>query len=288
MQKKSFNSFISLISVLTLYLTLPICSDEASEWGYAKSTGSDNWSKIKTEYEQCKQGHHQSPVNIKSFVYKKDNNFNIQFNYKSSHEVILNNGHTVELLYDEGSYITFQGSQFRLIQFHFHTPSEHLVKGKHYPLEMHLVHKNIDNSSYLVIAVFFERGKEDKFLNEFIHDVPKKLDKKEFAKNISVVDLLTDIETESSLEKDLLKPKQNQSLTKINISRIIQAKAKFWTYEGSLTTPPCTESVRWVILEDPLTASARQIEKLRQAEGINARHTQKLYEREVEEFINTV
>lgn len=175
-----------------------------------------------------------------------------------------------------------------MIQFHFHTPSEHLVKGKHYPLEMHLVHKNIDNSSYLVIAVFFERGKEDKFLNEFIHDVPKKLDKKEFAKNISVVDLLTDIETESSLQKDLLKPKQNQSLTKINISRIIQAKAKFWTYEGSLTTPPCTESVRWVILEHPLTASAEQIEKLRKAEGINARHTQKLYERKVEEFINAV
>ncbi|MDJ0626341.1 MAG: carbonic anhydrase family protein [Candidatus Caenarcaniphilales bacterium] len=229
------------------------------EWEYGGKHGTKHWGEIKPKFEQCGTGHYQSPINIYETV--KVTPRTLEFNYYSFHEVILYNGHTVELLADDKSEVIFEGKHFHLTQFHFHTPSEHVFFGKHYPLEMHLVHESKDEKSkerdYLVIALVFENDDENPFLESFIDDIPKIEETKDLNKFIDLHDLF---------------PKR-----KLN-------EEKLYYYKGSLTTPPCNEKVNWLIFKAPLKASKSQIRKIKSVEGVNSRPIQKSYERKVEEF----
>lgn len=202
------------------------------------------------EVAHCQEQHRQSPINIRGVKKKK---YTVDFQYVESHEVVLNEGHTVKLFYDKGSKIIFEGKTFNLIQFHFHTPSEHYVKKKKHDMEVHLVHLSSD-STLLVVSVLFKKGKENPFLKSFIDDIPKNKDEK------------------------------TQNPKPINLMSFLPTNKQFYTYSGSLTTPPYTEGVRWLIFKQNAEASAAQIDIMRGVEGFNSREKQKLNHREVDEI----
>lgn len=225
-------------------------TEHKASWGYTGSLGPEHWGLIQREYSPCKDGRHQSPVNIMSQGLLSSHQ--LKFDYHPSQEVILNNGHTVELVYEGGSFIDFDSSRFQLLQFHFHTPSEHLIDKKHYPLEMHLVHRSMD-TTYMVIGVLFDYGEENDFLKGFLEDAPDSIGQKAYQKAIDITDLHPD-------------------------------DKGYYYYMGSFTTPPCTEGVRWILRKEPLLASMEQVKMIQSIEGENFRPDQELNGRQVEEF----
>ena len=206
----------------------------------------------KNTHKLCGEAHRQSPIQI---IKGKKKTHQISFNYMKSHEVVLNLGHTVELKYDEGSNITLDKKNYQLIQMHFHTPSEHWIKKKKFIMEAHLVHQSSDGN-YAVVAVLFEEGIENDFLSKFIKDIPEK--------------------KETETEK-------NQS---IQIADILPKEKAFFMYSGSLTTPPYTEGVRWLIFQMSQKCTLQQSDAIKKVEGFNARNLQKLNHRKVEIFKN--
>lgn len=219
-------------------------------WTYEGDRGPSTWATIHREYQPCGDGKHQSPINIKAPGVNSSHTFD--FGYNSSSEVILNNGHTIELLYDSGSIFSFDGTDYNLLQFHFHTPAEHLINGERFPIEMHLVHRSLD-TTYLVLGILFEEGNENTFLSRIILDAPEKVETKAFD-------------------------------TRINVTELIPDTSEFYYYSGSFTTPPCKEAVRWLIFKAHDTASPLQIKALRALEGSNSRPVQDLNGRVVEEI----
>jgi len=218
-------------------------------WNYEAENLDLFWGNLSKAYRPCKDGKHQSPVNIGQVV-KVDHS--LQFNYSATREVLENNSHTIKMKYDSGSYLIFDDKRYELLQFHFHTPSEHHVKGKEYPLEAHLVHARKD-TVYLVYSMLFEKGKSNDFIQSFFKDIP------------------------------IQKAKVEKSVYR-NVADLTDSKASHYFYEGSFTTPPCTEGVKWIVSTKPLEASGEQIKRFRLAEGKNARPTHNLYDRVVEKF----
>lgn len=194
-------------------------------------------------------GDYQSPINIFSFNTKKTQNtntFDIHFEDKITE--VENLGHTVQLDFKQGSIITINEIHYNFKQMHFHTPSEHLIDGVTYPMELHIVTVNNDNPNvahYIVFSILFKMGKENAFIDEFLNIIPKHEHDKVFVK-------------ENTIKlKDLL-----------SASDITH----HYHYKGSLTTPPYTETVNWFVLKRVFEASPEQIEKINAIEGNNARH----------------
>jgi carbonic anhydrase len=196
----------------------------------------------------------QSPININTNS-STGGMHHIELHYQTSHEHILHEEHTVELIYDPGSYLIFDDKQYNFKQFHFHTPSEHYIDGVHYPLEMHLVHSDDRPSPhYLVIAILFKEGPEDVFLSHFLNEVPE--DFRELDISTKYIDI----------KEEIWDGELNQ----------------YYFYRGSLTTKPYTETVSWLILQHIHQASPHQIARLKKLEGENNRSLQKLNRRTVE------
>mgnify|MGYP001981778590 CR=1 FL=1 len=201
-------------------------------------------------------GFHQSPINIITDSLQ-DANHQIMGNYKPSHEEIVHLENTVEVEYDSGSYLSFDGVQYSFKQLHFHTPAEHMIDGITYPMEIHLVHTNIDsteNHHYFVISMLFKIGRYNYFLEDFINYVPS-----DVGDTVHFVDRYFNI-------SDLLKKEFDD----------------YYHYTGSLTTPPYTETVQWAVANHILEASPTQIAKLNKIEGNNARHIQSVNGRKIE------
>lgn len=199
----------------------------------------------------------QSPVNIRTKEIEHGQH-EVTVHYTSSHAHIAYLGHTVEVVYDEGSSLDFDRQHYDFKQFHFHTPSEHHIDGITYPLEMHMVHQapndTLGKPQYLVIGILFKEGSENPFLNEFIDAIPPK---------VGQVNEL---------------PQQV-----IDVNDLIHGKlSDGYFYRGSLTTPPFTESVQWLVVKEIYEASPDQIERLNRMEGNNARHIQALFGRKIE------
>jgi carbonic anhydrase len=205
-------------------------------------------------------GFDQSPINISSSS-NEEGEHTIVINFKDEVNKIENLGHTVQLDFAEGSTIYNDDTAFHFKQCHFHTPSEHLIDGITYPMEMHIVNcmptpNKTDTPQYLVIGVLFKEGKENKFIEEFIHAIPQKDQKIPVkAGSVKLVDLFG------------------------NIPREIHGN--YYHYRGSLTTPPYTETVRWYISKHIFEATREQIEAIKKIEGNNARQVQALYGRHV-------
>lgn len=205
----------------------------------------------------------QSPINILSFNTDNKGMHNITFNFKDEINAVENLGHTVQLDFKEGSTITVDGETFDFKQLHFHTPSEHLIDGITYPMEMHMVNvlqdqKKEETPQFLVLSILFKMGKESKFINEFINSIPEQENRK------------LEVIPGKILINDLLIEKEGEPLD------------HYYHYMGSLTTPPYTESVRWYVSKHIFNASPKQIKKILQIEGTNARQVQSLNERILE------
>jgi len=197
-----------------------------AHWEYSGEAGPANWGKLAPEFSVCSVGKNQSPVDLKGAI--KGKLAPIKFDYKTNASEISNNGHTIQANYTPGSSITVDGVQFELKQFHFHAPSENLINGKSYPMEMHLVHADKDGN-LAVVGVMFEEGAANAAIADMWKQMPEKADVK------------------------------NALAAKVNASSLLPKKQAYFRFNGSLTTPPCSEGVRWMVMKAPITASKEQL-----------------------------
>ncbi len=199
------------------------------------------------------KGSAQSPINILSSR-AVTGSHQVALQYRESGTHIANLGHTVEAIIDDGSLASFDGQDFTLQQIHFHTPSEHQVDGVTYPMEMHMVHtRNDEPDSYMVISVLFREGGESPALEDILAAVPER----------------------AGETRDL-------PGSSINAEELLDFSGHYFHYEGSLTTPPYTETVTWLVMQDIHQAAPEQIQHINILEGNNARHIQALHARVVD------
>jgi len=196
-------------------------------WDYEGGAGPAHWAEISDEFGLCGSGRQQSPINI-----SKETEMNLQaleFHYgASTNSKVINNGHTIQVDYASGSYAVIGGKKYNLLQFHFHSPSEHQIHGKHADMVAHLVHKS-DDGQLAVVAVLFERGTENSFLSPIWRVIPKHKGEEKLHRTLKMMELLP-------------------------------ADKRYFNYAGSLTTPPCSEGVNWNILTTNVTVSKAQLE----------------------------
>jgi carbonic anhydrase len=217
----------SLLAAGMLLLSSTAFSAEGIHWEYSGEAGPDNWAKLSPEFSAC-AGKNQSPINLAGFIEAELDPITI--NYKAGTSEILNNGHTVQINAVPGSSISIDGVQFDLKQFHFHAPSENLINGKSYPMEAHLVHAD-KNGNLAVIAVMFTEGDKNKGLEKAWAQMPQEAGSK-------------------------------VALTSgISPQEILPSHRNYYRFNGSLTTPPCSEGVRWLVMKHTISASKEQIEK---------------------------
>lgn len=231
--------------------TAAIAGEGHSHWGYQGHQGPAHWGELNENFATCKTGQVQSPINLKFDALKKASLGDIQFIYKDIEPEIINNGHTIQVNYGNGSAMKVNGQKFGLAQFHFHTPSENTVNGKHYPMEMHLVHKN-DQGDLAVVGVFFKEGKHNPELDKAWKKMPQKGGSKQMLAGVS-----------------------------LNAANLLPGDKQFSHFMGSLTTPPCSEGVNWFVMQEPIEASKEQIAQFNKVIGDNARPTQPLNNRKV-------
>ena len=220
-------------------------------WSYEGEGGTEHWGDLEQGYSKCKTGDRQSPVGIA--LTEKTNLDSINFHYYATPLKIINNGHTIQINYGSGSSITIGNKKYDLIQFHFHSPSEHKLNGKSYDMEVHFVHKSEDGK-LAVIGVLMEDGKGNDFIKTLWSNLPKE-DGKEYA--------VTDL--------------------KINANLLLPKNTAYYNYPGSLTTPPCSEIVNWFVLKTPIEISKAQIDKFISIFKKSARPIQPLHGRVVKE-----
>src|SRR5450432_1383853 len=204
----------------------------------------------------------QSPVNILSDSTVGDPSQPITFTFNTGITAVENLGHTIQLDFKEGSTTTASGKTYYSKQFHFHTPSEHLIDGMTFPMEMHVVSvsKNPKDSTkpeYLVVAILFKMGQENKFIEEFLNAIPIEEKKK------------VDLQPGSVKLKDLF-----DGVTKNDLE-------PYYHYKGSLTTPPYSETVDWIVRKYIFEASPEQVAAIEKMEGNNARHVRALNNRKI-------
>lgn len=255
--KVIINKFHRSISVFIVAIVLAIFTSEAHAhekhilpWGYEGGEGPEHWGEIEHEHEQhlmCREGKHQSPIDINHVLGFKL--ADLGCNFTPTPIQILNNGHTIHLSYSPGSYIDWGNEKYELIQFHFHSPSEHQVNGKHYDMEVHLVHKTQDHQ-YVVVAIFMDKGKHNPHIQKIWDRIPTEQNKEVIYKD------------------DLF-----------NVGDLLPKTKEYFHYSGSLTTPPCSENVSWFILEQPIEVSSDQILFFQKFIEHNARPTQKMHHR---------
>lgn len=211
---------------------------EDHHWSYEGDEGPTHWGGL------CSSGKNQSPVDLRNAVSARL--VPLSFKYDSFAQDVLNNGHTVQVTYAPGSTLMVDSHRYQLKQFHFHAPSENLLDGKQFPLEAHFVHADEDGN-LAVVGVFFEAGAANEALEKLGKDLPVRAgDKHDLDVKIAAAELM---------------PKARE----------------YYRFSGSLTTPPCSEGVNWLVLKQPITASAKQIEHLHAAMGHdNARPVQPL------------
>ncbi len=219
-------------------------------WAYDGEGGPDNWAKIDPKNRTCAIGQRQSPIDIKEGI--KVDLEPIKFNYRPSTFRIVDNGHTIQVAVGDSS-ITLTGKTYELVQFHFHRPSEEKVNGQRFDMVVHLVHKS-DEGQLAVVAVLLERGNENPFIQTLWNNMP-------LEKNVDVS------------PPDVI----------INPGTLLPASQNYYTYMGSLTTPPCTEGVLWLVMKQPVQVSGDQINIFSRLYRNNARPIQPASSRMIKE-----
>ena len=259
--------------VVSLSLLLGACSEEPKEttipekeevtdtkeiektpqWSYEEETGPEYWGELDSSYSACIQGNEQSPINIKSSQVKtSDNQDNVEIQYEPTHFSIVNNGHTIQANpATPNNSIIVEGKEYKLAQFHFHTPSEHQINSQFLDMELHLVHQN-ENGKLAVLGLMIQEGKE----NEELASIWGQLPTSETEKDIEIKD-------------------------PVDLQALLPSNQTSFHYNGSLTTPPCSEAVNWIVFEEPIEMSKEQIQAFKQIFPDNQRPVQPLNEREV-------
>ncbi len=237
------------IAALSLSL-FSMLSSAAPHWEYKGHHGAPYWAELDEAFQQCTLGHKQSPIDIRQTV--KADLPKLEFHYGKVTPTIWNNGHTVQVNVPAGNTLNVGGQSYELLQFHFHLPSEEAIKGKHYPMVAHFVHKNAAGQLG-VVGVLIQSGKSDGALAPVFAHLPRPGEK------ITVDDLTLDL------------------------SALLPTSLGYYSFEGSLTTPPCSEGVSWMVLKQPTSLPPSQIAAFRKLIGSNARPVQPQNDRTVQE-----
>ncbi len=253
---KSLGKFLAVLSIFLFSAGFAgvgyTYASGGAHWGYGaeSESGPEHWGDLSHKFVTCKEGVRQSPIDI---IGATDTKLaDIEFHYLPTKLNIVNNGHTIVVNYTKGSYIVVGKEKYKLLQFHFHTPSEHTVGGLPAVMEMHLVHKS-NRGKLAVVSVLFRTGAENVNFEPVWANLPDKAgQKKSLGKKINVMDLMP----------------ENKA---------------YYAYSGSLTTPPCTEDVKWHVLKTPLEISKGQLKAIETILGANNRPVQPLGARKLKE-----
>lgn len=218
-------SIVLFAALLSTPITIS-AADDKTHWDYEGPEGPENWGVLAPEFDMCSRGKNQSPINLVAAIHADLPE--LVFDYR--HTGIVqerNTGHAIQENLKPDNFLIFSGERFELKQFHFHSPSEHLVGGRSFPMEIHLVHQN-EQGSYAVVGLLFEEGERNELMDR-LPSFRRQRGEDPYGDPIDYNELITD-------------------------------RGDYFLYNGSLTTPPCTEGVRWFVIKQPIIASPDQIQ----------------------------
>ena len=231
----------TLVSVATLFL-VTACSNHdehqshekehnnhSVHWGYEGKGGPYTWGSLDPSFRLCSVGKMQTPINI--IPTKNIDLPELNLTYEASSKNVINNGHSIQVNVNHGSSLLLDGTRYELKQFHFHTPSENNLYGESFPLEAHFVHVS-ESGKIAVIGVMFKKGAQNPILSKIWSKFP--------------------------LAEGSHKPVH---LSAEDIQSIMPKDREYYKFMGSLTTPPCTENVHWIVYKEPVTISKEQVRR---------------------------
>ena len=232
--------------------------DSAHDWDYGPDRGPDQWASLSPDFIECAEGTHQSPINIVTSGVERGSQVTrdymgsgLTISHNEAVVDLINNGHTIQITYEEGSTLSLRGKTYGLTQFHFHTPSEHTIDGRSFPMEMHLVHQ-ADDGSLAVGAVLIVEGERHPIFDSIIADLP-----------------------------DVPGDAAHYEHVTIHIDDLIPGTQTAYNYSGSFSSPPCTEGVEWLVATEYVSLSADQLEAFSSRMGHNNRPLQPLGDRTI-------
>ena len=223
-----------------LDVVAPVKPYPGEHWSYEGETGPANWGR-NPKWTQCASGNRQSPIDLRDGM--KVDLEPIVFDYKPSGFSVIDNGHTVQVNVGPGNTITLQNRSYELVQFHFHRPSEERINGKGFEMVIHMVHKDVEGK-LAVVAVLLERGKEQNMVQTVWNNLP-------LEKNDTVTPSIV-----------------------LNVADVLPSRREYFTYMGSITEPPCSEGVLWMVMKQPVQASPAQMALFSRLYPFNARPVQ--------------
>jgi carbonic anhydrase len=218
----------------------PVAHD-GNHWAYDGESGPQAWGRLKPEFSKCANGTRQSPIDIRDGI--RVDLEPVQFDYKPSAFRVLDNGHTVQVNVAPGNSIDVMGRHFELTQFHFHRPSEERIDGKQFDMVAHLVHKDA-SGRLAVVAVLLERGSAHALVQAVWNNLP------------------------------LEKGDEVTARALLDLNQLLPKDTRYFTFMGSLTTPPCSEGVLWMVMQQPVSVSSEQIDVFARLYPMNARPVQ--------------
>jgi carbonic anhydrase len=226
----------------------PLCAsagfaEENHHWSYEGATGPDKWGGLDAANVACSSGDQQSPIDITGSISARQPPLEINWNKRP--DTIVNNGHTIQLNFAAGSTLDVGERSYKLVQLHFHHPSEHLVDGKRFAMEAHFVH-TAESGELAVVGVLIAPGKTNAMFDRIVSTMPEH-------------------EGPAVAADPAIDP-----------HRLLPAQRTFYHYEGSLTTPPCSQTVNWVVLKHHIEVAEADIARFSKLYPMNARPVQKL------------
>lgn len=224
-------------------------------WTYEGEAGPEHWAELSPKFDKCGAGTRQTPIDLASSEVVPMGLEDVEFQYGTAEATVFNNGHTIQVNVPEGNGIVLDGVSYGLVQFHFHTPSEHTIDGASYPLELHLVHKD-EKGNLAVVGVMLEKGEKNPVLSQVWGKSLPKTEGKEVA---------------------LKAP--------IDLNGLLPSDRAAYRYLGSLTTPPCSEGVKWIVMKSSVTMTTKQIAAFKKIFPMNARPLQPINARSIVEDV---
>lgn len=245
------HNFVLIVCFITICLTAQTSKPHSHGWAYDGPEGPSHWGDLNPEYKTCKFGHHQAPIDIRSA--QKAALPQIEFHYKATPLNVTNTGHAIQFNYQAGSFIAVGGKRYELRQIHFHHPSEEKIDGKGFDMVAHFVHADAEGQ-LAVVAVLFSHGKTNPVIQTLWQHIP------------------VEEGSEESLPGQIL-----------NAASLLPKITGYYKFDGSLTTPPCSEPVTWFVLKTSVEVSREQADAYAKLYPHNSRPTQPLYGRRISE-----
>ncbi|MCO6186293.1 carbonic anhydrase [Rhizobium sp. L1K21] len=226
MKRRSFLKGMMVLGSCQACASLGIAGSGHDDWSYKGRKGPEHWGKLSPEFSACSAGSRQSPIDIKGTIKADVEPLNIL--WQRSSVKMVNNGHTIQVNVPPGNMLIRSGKFYELLQFHFHAPSEHTVDGKSYPMEVHFVHREKDSDNLAVLAVFMQAGMPNVAFGSLAAQFP-------------------------------MREGEEVQVGRVSPRELLPVSLEYWRYEGSLTTPPCSEIVTWLVARQPVRVDGGDI-----------------------------